>query len=279
MQSLLLTNIVEQLGLDKSQYPPGQDGVNKLLVDLAKKATENGPPTAKKLGLPSRAVISLTAISLYDVIILADDSGSMKTRRNGKSRFSTLKDTIYNLAPIARDINEEGISLRFINHRTEDYFDNLKDRTMIDKVLNNVTPNDATPIGTSLQRKVLQPLLKRAKDGELKRPALIVIITDGEPNWEPPDTLKHTIIDCKRQMKDELSYSGTEIIFAISYVGTDPSAKRYVEKIEKDPMVKDLLYCSLENIENLVNNRAPGKASDNLLKLLRNAIVKAPMSK
>ena len=51
--------------------------------------------------------------------------------------------------------------------------------------------NGGTPLGTMLDRKILQPmLLKPARSNSLKKPLLVIVITDGEPQGEDPDTRK-----------------------------------------------------------------------------------------
>jgi hypothetical protein len=49
-----------------------------------------------------------------------------------------------------------------------------------------------TPIGTSLDKKILQPMLiKPAKNRSLRKPLLVIVITDGEPQGEAPDAREH----------------------------------------------------------------------------------------
>lgn len=52
--------------------------------------------------------------------------------------------------------------------------------------------NGGTPLGTSLDKRILQPLLiNPVRKRSLKKPLLVIIITDGEPQGEDPDTREH----------------------------------------------------------------------------------------
>ena len=48
-----------------------------------------------------------------------------------------------------------------------------------------------TPLGTALDRKVLQPMvLGQARSQSMQKPVLVICITDGEPTGEPKDTVR-----------------------------------------------------------------------------------------
>jgi hypothetical protein len=62
-----------------------------------------------------------------------------------------------------------------------------------------------TRIGTNLSTKVLKYLVYeplRTGDGRLKRPVLVLIITDGEPTGENYHTLKDKIVQCGTFLED-----------------------------------------------------------------------------
>jgi hypothetical protein len=55
-----------------------------------------------------------------------------------------------------------------------------------DFVKRNARFDGGTRLGTALDERILQPLLlKPARNGTLKKPVLIIVITDGEPVGEP----------------------------------------------------------------------------------------------
>ena len=56
-----------------------------------------------------------------------------------------------------------------------------------------------TPLGTNLDRKVLQPLvIGPARSSQLRKPVLVIVITDGEPTGEPRDAVRSVIVNSKR---------------------------------------------------------------------------------
>ena len=62
--------------------------------------------------------------------------------------------------------------------------------------------NGPTPLGTMLERKVLQRhLYGPARAGKLQKPIHVVVITDGEPTYEPPGQVKSAIKQAKAFLK------------------------------------------------------------------------------
>ena len=89
----------------------------------------------------------------------------------------------------------EGVGIRFINQTAND--SSSLDFEGIGRVLGSVSPNGDTPFGTTMQDRILKPLVfDPLAKGEFKRPLLISILTDGGPSKEAPDTLSKVIIRC-----------------------------------------------------------------------------------
>ena len=65
-------------------------------------------------------------------------------------------------------------------------------------------PCGMTPIGTALQRKLLNPFVALAQQSAHNRtamkPLLVLTVTDGEPQGEPRDTLCNAIVNTRRQL-------------------------------------------------------------------------------
>jgi hypothetical protein len=112
-----------------------------------------------------------------------DDSDTIRLAEEGK-RFETLKTVmnevaeIYTLArPKAENGNPGGIkSVRFFNTRQgKANVTPEKAKTILD----SIAYTGLTKIGTELRRKILDPFLYKAPEA-LKKPLLIMIITDGD---------------------------------------------------------------------------------------------------
>ena len=85
----------------------------------------------------------------------------------------------------------KAVHLRFINKN--DKFDKLNPSELSSKM--NFTPDGSTKLGTNLKDKVLNDFLYGpVNNGEgLKRPLLILTVTDGCPNEEPKKQYENEI--------------------------------------------------------------------------------------
>ena len=60
-----------------------------------------------------------------------------------------------------------------------------------------------TPLGSSLDRKVLQPMvLSQARSNSMQKPVLVICITDGEPTGEPKDTVRQVVMSAKQHLQN-----------------------------------------------------------------------------
>lgn len=114
---------------------------------------------------------------------------------NQKKLVQRMTSIVTRLVP-----DGSGAHLRFINNSKAGLDDANKDN--IDKSM-DFDPDGGTKIGTNLKKKILEPFIYNVieKDDVLKRPYLILIITDGEPT-ENQDTLKNAIVECGRRLTD-----------------------------------------------------------------------------
>ena len=123
--------------------------------------------------------------------------------------MDALKGTIKQVAKIAISLKETsqhdgGISIRFLNNENDSHMNNICTVTDVEQALSGVYPCGATELGTQLKRKVLVPFIVNVLEKsrkKLERPLLVTIITDGDPCGEDRDTLKNTILWCKRYME------------------------------------------------------------------------------
>jgi hypothetical protein len=96
------------------------------------------------------------------------------------SRIPVLKDTLERVARFAIYLKSTRISLHFLNHTRDHGFDDLKSVEEIMSKVENVGFSGNTRLGTELNEQVVKPLIKKAEQHELRRPLIIMIITDGE---------------------------------------------------------------------------------------------------
>jgi hypothetical protein len=99
-------------------------------------------------------------------------------------RIEALSDTIQQTSEWATKLDQDGISLRFLNDfpKSETIkLDGLVHADQIEDVVIKVQFRGDTQLGTALRTKVVQPLIDKAveTDGRVKA-RIVIIITDGK---------------------------------------------------------------------------------------------------
>jgi len=100
-----------------------------------------------------------------------------------EDRFIALEDTLRRVATFATILSPDGISVRILNYSGDEqgWWDNLKTVADVNKRMKKIDYEGRTPLGTRLSSKILEPMiLSKAKYGSLRKPVIVVIITDGE---------------------------------------------------------------------------------------------------
>jgi hypothetical protein len=100
-----------------------------------------------------------------------------------EDRIQSLQDTLGRVAALATTLSPDGISVRTLHHDgdMDGRWNNLRTAEDIKNRMDEIVWGGPTPLGTILSRKVLEPMiLDRARHGLLKKPVIVVIITDGE---------------------------------------------------------------------------------------------------
>jgi hypothetical protein len=60
--------------------------------------------------------------------------------------------------------------------------------------------------------------------------------------------LRNTILRCKRSEALQ-KFGKAAVVFLISRVGHSPEAEEFLRELEKDPELEDMVYCSLERLD------------------------------
>jgi len=136
------------------------------------------------------------------------------------------------------------LQIRWLNSKKEG--NGIKTEAAANELLGRIKFNRATPLGSSLRSKILEPLVyKKVKKHALKKPLLIVIITDGEPTGEPRDTIVKAIMEAK-QILGKTPYTPDAVSFQLAQVGNDQEARAFLEYIDTEPRIGSLVdvrYC------------------------------------
>ena len=221
-----------------------------FLTNLAAKANALRDDPTTDLGKPEN-IKHITRLSLYHPFIYCDDSSSMSE----EGRYGYQTELVTRIARIATKIVPDdlvGVELRFINND----FESQVSTEDLQQVMTRVGPSYTTNIGTNLRKRILEPFVydvisKPVITGTafpFRRPLLVCIITDGEPQPEHPNVLLNEIVECKRRLKDK-GYDPTAVMFCISQVGTSAEATKFIDALRNEKEVEDVIYCTVGQLE------------------------------
>jgi hypothetical protein len=191
--------------------------------------------------LPSEIAMDVIKLSLYDIILYVDDSGSIEFEEKGV-RKEQLKQIIGIVATVASTFDEDGITLCLMNN---DFTRNgIRSVQEVDQIISTTRFSGMTPLGTGLKNKVLDPLVVGPlRAGRLQKPVLVITITDGQPAGEPLDSVAQGI----RYATEEVSrtpHGRGAIAFQFSQVGNDTKARDFLGSLDNDPTIGSLIDCT-----------------------------------
>ena len=86
-------------------------------------------------------------------------------------------------------------------------------------------------------------VLQKAASNQLRKPVLVIAITDGQPAGEPTDA----VFDAVRYANNEASrseYGPGAIAFQFAQVGNDEKARDFLGKLDADPVVGRMVDCT-----------------------------------
>ncbi|KAI1197877.1 hypothetical protein F5X97DRAFT_324092 [Nemania serpens] len=194
----------------------------------------------------------VTTLDAFDFMILCDNSTSMEKHK------AVLKVTLKRLARIANVFTPKGISLRFLNYNRDGGgdFDTLSAEN-IEKKFNTVQYKSGSQLGTRLEEKIIQPIIKKAEKGQLKKPIIVMLITDGKPHEKNRDALRNAIKLCKQSPAVQ-KLGRAAVLVIVARIGDSSSAKEYLEQLENDDAIKDIVYCSADSLNKQQALLTPG---------------------
>ncbi|SPO29673.1 uncharacterized protein UTRI_05495 [Ustilago trichophora] len=207
--------------------------------------------------LPPYLAQDLVKLALFDVMFLLDDSASM--RSEGTRRRDALAGILKRAADAAARFDPDGMEVAWMNNPTQQRIHNVAEA---DQLTSRCTYDGrATPMGSSLESKILQPLvLTPATQGRLSKPAFVLVITDGRPTGssEKGEKIVKVLQHAKRTL-GSTRYGEDAVSFQIAAVGNDREAQEWLDSIDNDPTVGDLIdVCSDITIESQQVKKSTG---------------------
>jgi hypothetical protein len=170
------------------------------------------------------------------------------------SRIQDLRLILERVSFAATLFDADGISLRFMNTdlsgardpQGRPLQDGVATEQQIEQIMRGVQFKGLTPMGTSLRKKVIDEIvLQKAASGQLKKPVLVIAITDGQPAGEPQNAVFDTIryaFDTLQQRYPQYGRGG--VAFEFAQVGNDEAAKKFLGKLDEDPQIGPMVDCT-----------------------------------
>jgi hypothetical protein len=170
------------------------------------------------------------------------------------SRIKDLRLILERVSFAATLFDADGISLRFMNtdltgarnQQGGPLSDNVATEAQIEEIMRGVQFRGLTPMGTSLRKKVIDDIvLAKAAQNQLRKPVLVIAVTDGQPAGEPQNAVFDTIryaFDTLQQRFPQYGRGG--IAFEFAQVGNDEMAKKFLSKLDEDPQIGPMVDCT-----------------------------------
>lgn len=158
-------------------------------------------------------------------------------------RINDLGVIISRVAYIASLFDDDGIQVRFMNSNVE--WNNIRQGHPIQEDVKKMKYQGMTPLGTSLRNKVLDPLvIGPARAGRLRKPVLIITITDGQPMGEPKGAVQEAIRYASAELARLPRYGAGAVSFQFAQVGNDAKARSFLAELDSDPVVGGMIDCT-----------------------------------
>lgn len=249
----LLQACIQEKGL-QTFYPPG----SPIIDQIASQAPGKVNQVIQRWKIMKEIANDIVKLALYDIVLYIDDSGSMQFEEEG-SRIQDLRLILERVSFAATLFDADGISIRFMNTdlsgardpQGRPLQDGVCNEEQIEQMMRGVQFKGLTPMGTSLRKKVIDEIvLSKAAQGQLKKPVLVIAITDGQPAGEPQNAVFDTIryaFDTLQQRYPQYGHGG--VAFEFAQVGNDEMAKKFLGKLDEDPQIGPMVDCT-SNFEN-----------------------------
>lgn len=157
-------------------------------------------------------------------------------------RIDDLKMILSKAAFAASLFDQDGIEIRFMNSDLQG--NNIHNSMEVEQMIQRVSFKGLTPLGTALKAKVIDPLIvSRARSNTLRKPVLVICITDGQPAGEPANA----VFDAIRYASTELArspYGKGAVSFQFAQVGNDLKAREFLGKLDNEPGIGELIDCT-----------------------------------
>ncbi|KAF8533703.1 hypothetical protein BDD12DRAFT_913926 [Trichophaea hybrida] len=220
------------------------DSLTDNLDDLADEAGKMYEALGKLTPTcPKEVRRDLALLVLYDLVMLLDDSTTMKYEEEEERRIGTLVRVLQGVCEVYGHANPTGVvSVKFLN-----FPKGRKNVTSSKlKFMDSHRWGGVTRIGSELKRKILDSFVY-SRERKMEKPLLVITITDGEIEGEQAGLLEHTVINCIQICDKHPDKGRGAVSFTFAQVGNDKKAARLLRNLSTDPKTKEYVDCLLES--------------------------------
>ena len=202
----------------------------------------------------------------YEIIIVCDDSGSMKTTVDNteRTRWDELRSIVKIILEISVKFDSNGVDIYFLNRR--EYL-KVKDPQTVDEAFTK-PPRGYTPLVPVLEHIFKLPMTRRGADKKL----LVFVATDGEPTDKDGNSM---IPELKRLMVEARQSDTTYVSFLLCT--DDPKAVGYLTEWDRTmknvDVTDDYETEKIEICKCQQNSDYPFSYGDYIVKALVGAII------
>lgn len=189
---------------------------------------------ARGWALNPEIVLALASLALYDVVVYVDDSGSMAQG----GRWHDLRAILDRVTETASLFNDTGIAVHFMNSSKIGH--EIRNQVDVQHLLAGIAPSGLTPTAQQLEAKVLRNILSLAQAHMLRKPVLVICITDGVPSPESQGDTARLLAATKHRL-NLLSLPARTVAYQFVQVGDDGDASDFLESLDRDPQVGSFL--------------------------------------
>ncbi|KAF2225746.1 hypothetical protein BDZ85DRAFT_186708, partial [Elsinoe ampelina] len=221
-------------------YPPN----SQIIDQVANKASFQVDRLCAQWRINKEIANDIVKLALYDIVLFIDDSGSMQFEEKGE-RIKDLQVILERVAFAATLFDDDGIEIRFMNQDPPaNMTSNVKTQEQVNQLMNGHRFSGLTPMGTNLRKKVIDDVfLRNLRSGRMRKPLLVIVITDGQPAGEPQTAVFDTVRDAVNEAGRSPLGTGA-IAFQFAQVGNDQTAREFLGKLDADPAVGPMVDCT-----------------------------------
>jgi len=160
-------------------------------------------------------------------------------------RVKDLQLVLQRVAFAGTLFDDDGVDVRFMNSDPpSQQTSGIKNEQQVEQLLNGHRFSGLTPMGTNLRKKVINDMFIPAlRSGRMRKPLLVIAITDGQPAGEPQTTVFDTVREAVTEA-GRSQYGTGAIAFQFAQVGNDQQAREFLSKLDSDPQIGSMVDCT-----------------------------------